>query len=59
MVVPVFLWAVPLLQLWRFVRVVCPTALLAPQEMLGHKRCCTFRNATSDSKQGVWEGMTF
>lgn len=37
----------------------CTRALLAPQEVLEHKRCSSFRNATSDFIQGVCKGMTF
>lgn len=37
----------------------CTRALLAPQEVLGHERCGSFRNATSDFVQGVCKGMTF
>lgn len=37
----------------------CTRALLPPQEVLGHKKCCSFRNATSNFIQGICKGMTF
>lgn len=37
----------------------CTRALLAPQDVLGHKRCSSFGNALSDSVQGVCKEMTF
>lgn len=37
----------------------CRRALQAPQVVLGHKRCSSFRNATSDFIQGVRKGTTF